>query len=283
MTLRVNIRKKFFGSEKHQVVVLRDISFELEPGRILCLYGPSGCGKSTLLRCIAGLDVDFDGDVELDGSPNTHANRSIGMTVQADVSFSWLTVEQNIVFGLRYSTAECDHPWWRRWLGLPDPIRSRADAQRLARLVGLTEEDLGKYPHEISGGMKQRMAFARALLPNPQVLLLDEPFSALEYESRRSLQELVLRVRHQLGTSFVCVSHDPEEVVTLADDVLLLTAVPSTVFGTWAPRWRHTDAHVPGSDRELRLSAEEILAAAQDLREKLIRGSRAHPRRTAMT
>jgi NitT/TauT family transport system ATP-binding protein len=108
-------------------------------------------------------------------------------------------------------------------------------AKRLASIVGLSTADLRKHPEEMSGGMKQRMAFARALLPRPQVLLLDEPFSALDFESRQSLQDVVLRVREELGTSFICVSHDPEEILYLADDVLVLKGSPARIVSRNRP------------------------------------------------
>lgn len=236
MALDVRILEKAFRAPRGGLSVLKDIHLHVEPGRIYCLYGPSGCGKSTLLRCIAGLDTDFDGSVTLDGQQVTGPSRLIGMTVQTDASYSWLTVEENITFGLRYAQ-NAGRSWIDRFLGRLDPEASRIEARRLARIVGLSEAELGHYPHEISGGMKQRMAFARALLPGPRVLLLDEPFSALEYESRHALQDVVLRVRNELGTSFVCVSHDPEEVVFLGDEILVMTPKPSTFAANWAVDW----------------------------------------------
>lgn len=217
--------------------MLKDIELSLQRGEIVCLYGPSGCGKSTLLRCIAGLDDEFEGQVALDGNVIRGPSKLIGMTVQSDVSYGWLTVEQNIAFGLRYM-----HSGERRGLfsalhGRVEPTVARQEARRLAEIVGLAEGDLRHYPHELSGGMKQRMAFARALLPGPRVLLLDEPFSALEYESRNALQDVVLRVREELGTSFILVSHDPEEVVYLGDRIFVLTRRPATIGEHWDVRW----------------------------------------------
>lgn len=236
MHLDVRIQEKSFQSSEGPRVILRDFAFTVEPGSVVCLYGPSGCGKSTLLRCIAGLDTEFDGEITLDGASIDGPSRLVGMTVQTDVSYGWLSVEENIAFGLRYMLRKARSPL-QRLLGRLDPVQVRSEALRLAAIVGLSERELSQYPHELSGGMKQRMAFARALLPGPRVLLLDEPFSALEYESRHALQDVVLRVREELGTSFICVSHDPEEVVYLGDEVLVMTPKPSTIAARWAVHW----------------------------------------------
>jgi ABC-type nitrate/sulfonate/bicarbonate transport system ATPase subunit len=236
MGLDVCIREKAFQSPAGRRIVLRNISFRLGEGRGLCVYGPSGCGKSTLLRCIAGLDEDFDGRIVLDNKAIGGPSRRIGMTVQADASYGWLTVEENIAFGLKYLPGPT-RSIWQRLVGRQDPDLIRREARKLAQIVGLSEAELRHYPHELSGGMKQRMAFARALLPRPRVLLLDEPFSALEYESRHALQDVVLRVRDELGTSFICVSHDPEEVVYLGDEIAVMTPKPSTFATRWSVNW----------------------------------------------
>ncbi len=277
MGLHVHIQGKAFRSSQKPRFVLRDIDFNVGSGRIICLYGPSGCGKSTLLRIIAGLDTDFDGSVALDGERVRTPSRLIGMTVQTDASYGWLTVEENITFGLRYSR-ESKRSYGQRLFG-----RRNADAHReacqLASIVGLTEAELTHYPHEISGGMKQRMAFARALLPRPRVLLLDEPFSALEYESRHALQDVVLHVRDQLGTSFVCVSHDPEEVVYLGDQILVMSQKPSTVTARWEVNWngsaksRYIPSFLEKTNRlreSLRNAHPGLSPTGADLRESLL-------------
>lgn len=230
MVLEVSVKEKSFLTSGIPTPVISDISFTVSPGSIVSIYGPSGCGKSTLLRLIAGLDTEYWGEVRLDGRLVTHPTRDIGLTVQAHISYDWLTVAGNITFGLRYSRQPRKGPWSHRLLGRVDHRRAAEEAERLASIVGLSRSDLTKYPDEISGGMKQRMAFARALLPRPQVLLLDEPFSSLDFESRQSLQDVVLRVRDELGTSFICVSHDPEEVLYLADEVLVFGGKPASII-----------------------------------------------------
>lgn len=240
--LEVDIQRKAFGTNGGTSTVLEsrsdgDLRFSVRPGQIVCLYGPSGCGKSTLLRMISGIDTDYAGTVHLNGTPVVAPTRRIGLTVQGHAAFDWLTVADNITFGLRYHEQN-GTPWWRRLVGAPNPIEARAEALRLADLVGLLEPDLEKYPEQISGGMKQRMLFARALLPRPELLLLDEPFSSLDYESRNALQEVVLRIRDQTGTSFICVSHDPDETLFIADEVLVLGGKPARIIHREQPGFR---------------------------------------------
>lgn len=235
MSLQVSVAEKSFPSNGTRTSVLSDVAFDVPAGSIVGLYGPSGCGKSTLLRIVAGLDTDFRGEVELNGEPVSHPTRRIGMTVQTLISYDWLSVGDNITFGLRYAKAQQNATWLRRLTGQVDPHRAREEAERLGAIVGLARSDLSKYPDEISGGMKQRMAFARSILPRPQVLLLDEPFSALDFESRQSLEDAVLRVRDELGTSFICVSHDPEEILYLADEVLVLAGTPASIIHRFKP------------------------------------------------
>jgi ABC-type nitrate/sulfonate/bicarbonate transport system ATPase subunit len=243
----ISVISKYFTNAKHSQQVLSNIDFTFQQAEIISLYGPSGVGKTTLLRIIAGLDTQYDGQVLLDGTPVTQPTPRIGMVVQSDVSFGWLTVRENIAFGLRYRNGRRTRS---AATALPahGPLRPAIEeVDDLAELVGLSSDDLRKYPVQLSGGMKQRMAFARALLPQPEVLLLDEPFSALDYESRRSLQEAVLRARNMLRTSFICVSHDPEETVHLADTVLFIRGTPATIverlpLGSDRPRDPDSDA-----------------------------------------
>jgi len=228
------VSKVFSTNHGSTQPVLGEVGFRLPRGTILCLYGPSGCGKSTLLRILAGLDDDYRGQVALDGRPVRRPGRGIGMVVQAQVAFDWLTVADNIAFGARFGKA-AGGSRLGHLVGSRPNGDARREAKELADLVGLAGEDLTKYPDQLSGGMRQRMAFARALLPRPQVLLLDEPFSALDFESRQALQDIVLKTREKTGTSFVCVSHDPEEVLYLADEVLVLNRRPARIIHRYTP------------------------------------------------
>jgi NitT/TauT family transport system ATP-binding protein len=220
--LEAIIHAKTFASTSPSQPLLSELALDIPPASIVCLYGPSGCGKTTLLRILAGLDREFEGRVNLDGALLAGPTRQIGMVVQAQVGFDWLTVVDNIAFSNRFA-GPLSRSGGRRQAAEVEHARVR----ELAHLVGLFPADLGKYPDQLSGGMKQRMAFARALLPRPRVLLLDEPFSALDFESRQALQEVVLKTRDLYGTSFVCVSHDPEEVLYLADRIAILCGRPA--------------------------------------------------------
>lgn len=232
--LTATIVRKAFGANGHDVEVLSELELTVPPSRIIGVFGPSGCGKSTLIRILAGLDSDYVGEVRLGGERITAPTRRIGLTVQSHASYDWLTVGDNIAFGLRYSP-ESRSGWRGRMLGHVDPALATRECRRVADLVGLSEADLLKYPDQISGGMRQRMTFARALLVAPDILLLDEPFSALDVESREGLQETVLRVREQVGTAVVLVSHDPDEVLYLADDVFVLSSAPARVVHKFSP------------------------------------------------
>lgn len=233
--LSVDVQDKHFPGRAGDQHVLRDLKLSIPEGGIKCLYGPSGCGKSTLLRIIAGLDDEYVGSVTLEGDSIRRPTQQIGMVVQTHVDYDWLTVQGNLTFGLRYTKEARTSGLLSRLFGRIDKRKAEEEALRLAELVGLLRKDLSKHPDQLSGGMKQRMAFGRALLLRPQVLLLDEPFSSLDFESRQALQDVVLRVRDEFGTSFVCVSHDPEEVLYLADEVVVLGGSPATIVHSFRP------------------------------------------------
>lgn len=245
MDLVVEIERKEFVQGSRRTAILQDVRFRVATGSITCLYGRSGCGKTTALRIVAGLDTEYQGRVRLGDERVVGPMQQIGMVVQSPVSFDWLTVGGNLAFGLRYAAQSAANPWWRRFLGRVDSRLASHEAERLAELVGLSRSDLAKRPSELSGGMKQRMAFGRALLLEPQILLLDEPFSSLDFEARQALQDLVLKIRRELGTTIVCVSHDPEEVLHLADEVIVIDGTPASIVHRYAPSV--PDRGLPGS------------------------------------
>ena len=192
---------------KHTVVA--GVDFHLEGGQIACLLGPSGCGKTTLLRCIAGFEEIADGEIRLHGAVVSAASyrlppekRRIGMVFQDYALFPHLTVEQNVAFGLGRKPQEEAH------------LRVR----QLLATVGLAGQG-DKFPHELSGGQQQRVALARALAPEPQLLLLDEPFSNLDGELRRKLSHEVRDILKSRGTSAILVTHDQEEAFAVSDHV----------------------------------------------------------------
>jgi iron(III) transport system ATP-binding protein len=193
--------------------VLRDLSFQLEPGMIGCLLGPSGCGKTTVLRCIAGFEPVTHGEIVLHGHAMSRPGRTIpaerrriGMVFQDYALFPHLTIARNIAFGLR----------------------EESDAQREARvaelldIVGL-QSVASRYPHELSGGQQQRVALARALAPRPELMLLDEPFSNLDIDMRERLSFEVREILKQQKTTAILVTHDQHEAFNIADEIGIMT------------------------------------------------------------
>lgn len=203
----INLYKRFGAT-----TALDDVSLSVEEGEFVCFLGPSGCGKTTLLRCIAGLEIQDAGELRQRGATISHlppARRDFGIVFQSYALFPNLTVEANIGYGLR----------GRDW---PSAKRTQRVAEMLT-LVGLDGEER-KYPAQLSGGQQQRVALARALAPNPSLLLLDEPLSALDAKVRTRLRGEIKRLQRSLGVTTVMVTHDQEEALTMADRVMVLNA-----------------------------------------------------------
>lgn len=227
-----NLEKAFSRGES-ALVAVGDVSFSVERGSFLTVVGPSGCGKSTLLQMVAGLMGPTRGAVHLDGSlVDSPPFEMIYLFQQYTTSLMpWRTVLENVTFGLEVP---------RRRAGRSTREIARLAREQLAR-VGLegTEQ---QYPAQLSGGMQQRVAIARALVCQPSVLLMDEPFSALDALSRASLQDLVLQLWSDLELTIVFVTHDIEEAVYLSDSVAVLSTSPSTIIDRLEidlPRPRH--------------------------------------------
>ena len=187
----------------------------ISAGEFTILLGPSGCGKSSLLQMIAGLVKPTEGIVLKDGVAVSSAGRDRGMVFQSYTSFPWLTVEENVLFGLKLKSSNSN-------LSRRD---MRVKVREIIELVGLTDS-LRKYPKELSGGMKQRVAIARALANNPDVLLMDEPFGALDPHIRIKMQELMLEVERRVNTTIIFVTHDAREAVFLGDVIYISTIRP---------------------------------------------------------
>jgi len=193
---------------------LEPTSLAVADNDFICLLGPSGCGKSTLLRIVAGLDTPTTGRVLLDGAPVIGPGADRGMVFQSYTLFPWLTVKDNICFGLREKA-------------VPAPEQERV-ARHYVERVGLTGfED--HYPNMLSGGMQQRTALARALANNPKILLLDEPFGALDNQTRTLMQELLLGIWEAERKTVLFVTHDIDEAIFMANRVAVLTARPGRI------------------------------------------------------
>jgi NitT/TauT family transport system ATP-binding protein len=195
---------KSFENNGRPVPVLRDLSFTVRQGEIVCILGRSGCGKTTFLKMLAGFLKPDRGTILLSGSAVVKPGPERGVIFQEDALFPWLTVRENIAFGLKGR----------------GKAENAAEVERFIDLVGLRGFD-DYLPDEISGGMKQRVALARVLIMRPRVLLLDEPFAALDAQTRADMQDLLLTLCRQLSHTVLFVTHDVEEAVLLADRVLL--------------------------------------------------------------
>jgi NitT/TauT family transport system ATP-binding protein len=263
LTLR-NV-SKIFGSPDNgadQVHAMQDVSMEVQAGEFFSIIGPSGCGKSTLLRIIGGLLPATSGELTVGNDPVTGPHPWIGMVFQEESTFPWRTTSANVEFGLEMH-------------GMAQRER-REKAREMIRLVGLSgfEE---RYPSELSGGMKQRVAIARALVLEPKILLMDEPFGALDEQTRIMLGEELLRIRDQLRQTIILVTHNINESVQLSDRVMVMTARPGRVKSIVAidlaqPR----DSSVIASDRFGKLVAQVWGA----LREESIKSFKQSEQRT---
>jgi NitT/TauT family transport system ATP-binding protein len=203
---------KTFRSGKGAVHALSDINLTLGDGEFVSLVGASGCGKSTLLRIVAGLEPASAGELTLDNAPLRGPGKDRGMVFQQYTLYPWLTAQQNIEFGLRH---------------LPKKERSEV-ARRFLEVVGLTDF-AASYPFQLSGGMQQRVAIARALALRPSILLMDEPFGALDAQTRSLMQELLLSIWERDRLSVLFVTHDIDEAIFLADRICVLASKPGRV------------------------------------------------------
>jgi NitT/TauT family transport system ATP-binding protein len=205
---------KVFDGDGRRMVALQDISLEIPHGQFVCLLGPSGCGKSTLLNAIAGFAPPSSGRVLADGVPVAGPGPERGMVFQEYALFPWMTVEQNVGFGLEIK-------------GMPR-AQIAARVGELLKLLSL--EDFAKrYPKDLSGGMRQRVAIARVLALDSPILLMDEPFGALDALTRRNLQDELLRLWAELKKTVIFVTHSIEEAIYLADRIVVMTYRPGTI------------------------------------------------------
>jgi NitT/TauT family transport system ATP-binding protein len=214
-TIRVDNLSIVFDTPRGQVVAVDRVSFGVSQGEFVSIVGPSGCGKSTVLNTLAGLETPFEGEVLIEGHPMVRPRPDVGMVFQQPHLFPWKSVRKNIAHGPRA-------------LG-----KSVADAKAIAdgliEMIGLIKF-ADAYPHTLSGGMQQRVAIARALANQPRVLLMDEPFGALDAQTRAVMQDNLLALRDRINATVMFVTHDIDEAILLSDRVLIMSAGPGRIL-----------------------------------------------------
>lgn len=230
---------KVFNSGRRTVQALENISLSLSAGKVGVLLGPSGCGKSTLLRMVAGLEKPSEGDINLNGRAVSQPGRDRGMVFQDYTSFPWLSVRENVAYGLKINGDRS--------------ALNEGSVDHFIRAVGL-EKFASAYPHQLSGGMRQRVAIARTLANYPELLLMDEPFGALDPETRWQMQDLLLNVVRKERNTVLIVTHDIEEAVYLGDVVYFLSRHPGRLRETIQTDFK---ARLPANDREAFLQSDD--------------------------
>jgi NitT/TauT family transport system ATP-binding protein len=213
LTVR-GLRKTFMGEDGERTV-FDGLTFDIHRREFICVIGPSGCGKSTFIRIVAGLDEASGGELLLDGEPIEGPCPQRGMVFQGYTLFPWLTVKRNVMFSLE----------------MQGKGREMADveARQWLDMVGLTKFE-NAYPHELSGGMKQRVAIARALANEPRILIMDEPFGALDAQTRAQMQSYLLQIWRKVDVTVLFITHDLDEAVYLADRIFVMGANPGRVL-----------------------------------------------------
>jgi NitT/TauT family transport system ATP-binding protein len=211
-----NLQKTYTGRNR-TVEALRNLTFHIDAGELVCLVGPSGCGKTTLLKCMAGLLTPTDGEVMLDGRPVSGPPPGMAVVFQeyGRSLFAWMNVRDNVSLPLR-----------RKKLG---KARERELVEHALEVVGLADAQQA-HPWQLSGGMQQRVAIARAVAFEPKVLLMDEPFAAVDAQTRAELEDLIRRLWHELGVTVLFVTHDIDEAVYLGQRTIILSASPTVVL-----------------------------------------------------
>lgn len=207
-----------YFSKTSATTALEDISLSVQEGEFISLLGPSGCGKSTLLSMIAGLLTPTVGSVTVNNQVVTSPHPKIGYMLQQDYLFPWKTIQDNITLGLKLRNQHS--------------LENVQAAVKLLKEIGL-DHTLTKYPSELSGGMRQRVALVRTLATQPKILLLDEPFSALDYQTKLKLEDLVSSTLREHGKTAILVTHDIGEAIAMSDTVILLSTNPGRIFRTF--------------------------------------------------
>ncbi|WP_455645885.1 ABC transporter ATP-binding protein [Methanosphaera sp.] len=232
MTFEIeNVSKKFMSSEHEEVDALEDINLTIESNKFVCFIGPSGCGKTTLLRLMEGFETPSEGTIKDNGEVVLEPSRNRGFIFQDYSLFPWLNVIDNVTFGLMIA-------------GKPEE-ENKERALKYLKAVGL-EDFAYSYPHELSGGMKQRVAIIRSIINDCDTLLMDEPFSALDVQTKKGLQKLLVDNWRKHNRTIVFVTHDVDEAVYLADEIVVFSRRPGKIkkiIKNDLPRPRDRETH----------------------------------------
>lgn len=247
VVLKVQHLGKIFPGTDGDIVALHDILFNIHRREFICVIGASGCGKSTLIRILAGLDYPTSGQVLLDNQEVKGPSPDRGMVFQGYTLFPWLTIKKNIMFGLKMTNHGNNY--------------AEEQALQWIDLVGLSNF-ANAYPHELSGGMKQRVAIARALANRPRILLMDEPFGALDAQTRSQMQAYLLQIWRNVDITILFITHDLDEAVYLADRIVVLGAHPGhiqEIIEVSVPRPRNPDQFLTPQFLATKKRLEELI------------------------
>lgn len=248
--LKVTNLQKVFpanGRKEKDLDALKDINLEVKESEFVVMVGPSGCGKSTLINIIGGLEEATEGSVEIDGREVSGPGADRGMVFQGYSLFPWLTVQKNIEFGLKMKK-------------VPKAEREKI-AQEYIQLVGLSGFE-NALPKQLSGGMKQRVAIARTLANQPEILLMDEPFGALDAQTRVVMQELLAKISRETKNTILFITHDIDEAILLADRIYVMSRRPGTIREVM-------EVNIPGERNHEILVTPEFLAMKRKIMEML--------------
>lgn len=247
-----HLGRVFDGGRNNAVTALQDVNLEVKESEFVMIVGPSGCGKTTLINVIGGLDTATEGEVLLDGRPVAGPGADRGMVFQGYSLFPWLTVQKNVEFGLKMKK-------------VPASVREEK-ARKYIELVGLNGFEHA-LPKQLSGGMKQRVAIARTLANEPEVLLMDEPFGALDAQTRVVMQELLADISRRTGTTILFITHDIDEAVLLGERIYVMSRRPGTVRDV-------IDVSLPGERSHNSLVLPEFLETKKMIMDMLWQESR---------
>lgn len=243
---------QIFKYQQQERTVLKQIDLKIHKREFICIIGPSGCGKSTLSRIVAGLDPYSSGEILVDGTKIHGPSPERGMVFQGYTLFPWKTVKENVMFG----------PLMK---GSSNPV-AEAAAREWINIIGLEKYE-NQYPHQLSGGMKQRVAIARALVNEPKILLMDEPFGALDPHTRQKMQKHLMDLWQNIDITIIFVTHDMDEAILLADRIVALKANPGEIkeiIEVNLPRPRHPELMTTTEFKNLRKRVDFLVHAQED-------------------